>query len=111
MPFLMVGGVPVPVALTGGSLKWIKTGDISPAIDGSNRGTVIAQKRVLDVPTRPMSVTDAALLRAALQSASTSASGDWIGATITVIPTLTEETPVATGSTHRLAFRFTLTEE
>jgi len=111
MAFLTVGGVTVPVALSGASLKWVETADSAPAVDGSNRKTVLGRKRQMTVPTAAMSTTDAAALRAVLQLASTSADGDWIGASITVFPTLTAETPIKVSGTHCVQMQFTLDEE
>lgn len=110
MAFLVVASIEIPVSTDGADCTYQEIGDRSRAFNGAARATILARKRTWTVRTGHMSIADANALKAALRATPTvTASGDWIGGSVTVWASVTRETPVATVPA-RVSLSFVLDE-
>lgn len=86
MATLIVNGYTIPVsAVTPPTRTLTEYGDFTQAIDGTDRGVIVARKWLWTVPTLPMMQSDAiAMMAAVLATPPVTASGDLLGGSFSV---------------------------
>lgn len=88
MPFLKIGSLTVPVAVTGAEQELVEIGEIARAFDGTPRSSVRDHAGLWHFQTAPMKATDADSLLTALQGAPLSCEGDFsAGSTVSCVAT------------------------
>lgn len=112
MPFLVVGGITVPVAVNGAVKKAPeRIGTSERAFAGNLRTAIRAEKRAWQATTKPLSNTDAASIETAITlGAHVSCSGDLLGATVTCQVTASDGPYHATGASFKRVLVLTLRE-
>lgn len=111
MDFLIVGGIPVPVATDGVSHAVEEIGSRVRMRDGSCRSTVRARKSTWTITTTLLTRAAAGALVAVLVGTPPVAcSGDLLGGTINCVPEYLGLTAVPTASGVKYRVRFTLYE-
>ncbi len=110
MPFLVVGGVTVKVAIGTPSRNVVEIGDRARAFDGTMLSRVRARKKQWTIVTTPLLQAAATTLETALNGAlPVAVSGDLTGA-VNTHPEITGVTPVKVDGAFRVVLSFTLHE-
>jgi hypothetical protein len=110
MPFLVVGGVTVPVMSDGGAtVNRPQLGEVVRSFNGEPRSTVRGSLTDAEFTTAPINATLAASLLAVLEGAHpVVCSGDALGGTVSCAPTEITVVPVKVGSVRYSAVSFRL---
>lgn len=110
MPFLVIGGITVPVAVSAQpSQKREQLGEVVRAFDATPRSSVRGKMFDWEIQTTPISEADAASLLTVLEGAHPiTCSGDFLGGTLSCVPTAIVSTPVKIGSGSRRVISFRL---
>lgn len=112
MPFLVVGAVMVPMAVSSNPSRTDEEiGDRARAFDGTMRQTIRTVKHNHSGETKPITKTDADALVAAVQATPPiTCSGDWLGASGSYFGQITDYHGVKTNSGFRVVVGLTLME-